>query len=373
MSDTEVRRSQLGSILEAVVIFAIVLVLIQTFLQDLATLLGWSWDYRKALLFAGFGFDLFFSIEFLVRIYLAMLNRRAGAYFWRERGWVDFLASIPLLVLNSGPAVLGILAGGVTVLGVGGMVNVLKVVKAIRIARILRLLRVLKIFARIKHAESVMAQRHVAKISTTAVAAIIFVLLAASLLWSLVALPSLEENYRDDARSFLALVERTDDRSLLTSIAEAEPGALVLRQGDQTVYSRYDNDYYETNFGPGDYDVVGARETILFVDLRPLHVAEARENLIHFVVIVVIVLTFLFAYSPHFALTVSDPIHVMRRGFVEPSYNLAVKISEAYQNDEVYRLAAEYNEVYLPMKDRSSGGESGGSDLSMADIQDALE
>jgi hypothetical protein len=373
MSDKQTSHNNLGGVLESVVILAIIAVLIQTFLQDLAILLGWPWDLRKALLFAGFGFDLFFSLEFLTRLYLAMLNRQTGVYLFRDRGWIDFLASIPLLTLNSGPAALGILAGGVTVLGMGGMVNVLKVVKAIRIARILRLLRVLKIFARIKHTDSVMAQRHVAKISATAVSSIIFVLLAASFVWSFLELPSFETNYREDVVAYVELDQELDAAETRAAVAEAEPGVLVLKSEGRSLFSRHDNEYYESYFGPGDYDVLEIGGTQLFVDLRPLNASDARENLIHFVIIVVIVLVFLFGYSPHFALTVSDPIHVMRRGFAEPTYNLAVKIAEPYKDDEVYRLAAQYNEVFLPMKDRSSGSASGNSELSMDDIQDAFE
>ena len=373
MREKQINHSNLGGAVETIVILAIILVLIQTFVQDLAILLGWTWDIRKALLFAGFAFALFFSIEFLLRLYLAMLNRQTGVYLFHDRGWVDFLASIPLLTLNSGPAALGIMAGGVTVLGMGGMVNVLKVVKAIRIARILRLLRVLKIFARIKHAESVMAQRHVAKISTSAVAAIIFVLLGASLVWSLVELPSLDENYRRDILSYLELDQQLDSEADRAAAAAAEPAVLVLKVGNEPLFSREDNQYYRSYFGPGDYDVLEIGRTQLFVDLRPLNIAEARENLIHFVVIVAIVLVFLFAYSPHFALTISDPIHVMRRGFAEPTYGLAVKIPELYEKDEVYKLAAQYNEVYLPMKDRDTGTGEGNSALSMDDIQDAFE
>ncbi|MFW5689569.1 MAG: ion transporter, partial [Spirochaetota bacterium] len=150
--------------LENVVIVAIVLVLAQTFLEDFAVLAGWTWDARRVLLFTGFAFDLFFTIEFLTRLYASFVNRRTGIYFWYERGWIDLLASIPLLLLSSGPAVLAYLTGSATIVGFAGILNVLKVVKAIRTARVLRLLRVLKIFARIRNTDSTMAQRHVAKL-----------------------------------------------------------------------------------------------------------------------------------------------------------------------------------------------------------------
>lgn len=91
------------SVLENIVVVAILLVLVQTFLEDYAVIAGWSWDIRRVLLFTGFGFDLFFTVEFLTRLYVSFVNRRAGRYFWHERGWIDLLASIPLLLLNSGP------------------------------------------------------------------------------------------------------------------------------------------------------------------------------------------------------------------------------------------------------------------------------
>jgi hypothetical protein len=88
----------------------------------------------------------------------------------------------------------------------------------------------------------------------------------------------------------------------------------------------------------------------------------------------VLVLVFLFLYSPHFALTVSDPIHVMRRGMVEPGYNLEVKIPELYKDDDVYRLASAYNETYLPLKDRAgTADDSPMSELKMDDLQDILD
>jgi hypothetical protein len=84
-----------------------------------------------------------------------------------------------------------------------------------------------------------------------------------------------------------------------------------------------------------------------------------------------VILTYLLIYSPHFAMTVTDPIHVMRRGMSEPNYSLEVKIPAVYRQDDVYSLAGEYNRVFLPMKDRERAteeGDSGGSALSLGDI-----
>ena len=96
-------------------------------------------------------------------------------------------------------------------------------------------------------------------------------------------------------------------------------------------------------------------------------------GLIAAAIIVLIVLAFMFYYSPHFALTVSDPLHIMRRGMSEKGYNLEIKIPSLYEEDEVYRLGQLFNEVYLPLKDRTSAAdEPEVLDLKLDDIKDLL-
>lgn len=370
--------SRTRAFLENSVIIAILLVLVQTFLEDFAVLAGWDWAVRRFLLFTGFAFDIFFTVEFLTRLYFAFVNRRTGIYFWYERGWIDLMASIPLLLLSSGPAVLSYWSGSATVIGFAGILNVLKVVKAIRIARVLRLLRVLKIFARIRNTDSAMAQRHVAKISTVAVTVLVTSVLVFTLVFALVDAPSFESRYQDRN---VALLEEASElnlgdasgRSALQTAVAGEDSVLLVQYEGRTIYSRYDDAIFESAFGPTDYAFGEARGVRVFFDLRPINQEQSRMNLIYFGVIVFMVVAFLLYYSPHFALTVSDPIHIMRRGMNEKGYNLEVRIPPMYADDEVYRLAKLYNEVYLPLKDRSSvGDDSEVLDLKLDDIKDIL-
>lgn len=366
---------QARAVLENVVVVAIVLVLIQTFLEDYAVVAGWSWQIRRILLFTGFGFDLFFTVEFLTRFYFSFVNRRASYYFWYDRGWIDFMASVPLLLLNSGPAVFAYLSGTATIVGFGAILNVLKVVKAIRIARILRLLRVLKIFARIRNTDSAMAQRHVAKISTVAVSTIVVTVLLLTVLFSITGTPSLEDEYQQQTVEILDYLGRSDASAISESdpIVDINESILVIQQEGRVVYSRFSQETYDTFFGPVDYGYGEAAGTRVFFDMQPVNQDQSRVNLIYFGVIVLLVLAFMFYYSPHFALTVSDPIHVMKRGLGETGYNLEVKVPSLYRDDEVYQLGQLYNEIYLPMKDRTSRSEqSGSTDLRMDDIQDLL-
>jgi hypothetical protein len=363
--------------LETIVMTVIALVLVQTFLDDAAVLADWSWNVRRVLLVTGFLFDLFFTAEFLVRLYCASINSKGSEYFFHERGWIDFLASVPLAVFSSGPAFLGLLAGGVPVGGLGRSLNVLKVVKAVRIARILRLLRFLKIFKQIKHTDSVMAQRHMTRISGITIAAIIFTLMGINFLQSILGVKTLDSGIQDryfSASAHLASAEAGDISRALSDVSRLEPGLLLVKQQGKTLYTRFDAPYYERYLGPFDYGYHKEGSLEFFYDLRPLNRAQSRDGLTYFIVIVVLLLVYLLYYSPHFAITVTDPLYVMYRGFAEKGYNLKAKVLPRYRDDEVYRLAEKYNEEYLPLKDRESqGSETAGLELKLEDFSDLLK
>jgi hypothetical protein len=364
---------RLRKVLESAVVVAILLVLVQTFLEDVGAAAGWPWPVRRVLIYTGFGFDVFFTIEFLARLYVSVWHRRAGEYVFHERGWIDFAASIPLLMLSSGPQVAALVLGRTAVVGAAGILNVLKVVKAVRIARVLRLLRVLKIFRQIKYADARMAQRHIATITTIAVTGFIFAMLVGSLLGSAGVVPGLDRHFqrRMDGAVTGVVTAPTTEQAL--ALAEYESLLLILKEDGETRYTRYDNDYYRRFFGPADYQYRAAGDYGLFFDLRPLAAQQSRETLIVFGAVILVVIVILTSYSPHFAITVSDPIHVMRRGMAEPEYNLAARIPPRYEDDEVFQLASLYNEQFLPMKDREAQkAPSGASALTMDDVAEAL-
>ncbi|GAG80519.1 unnamed protein product, partial [marine sediment metagenome] len=280
----------------------------------------------------------------------------------RERGWIDFLASVPLLMFNSGPTAFALITGGTALMGLGGILNLLKVIKAIRIARILRLLRIIKIFRRIKHISSPMVQRHVASITAIGVSVLVFSLLAFSAISGIVNIEGMDSAFFSHQQKIVShLKEKQDDPAdfvlSLGSIQETEETLLIVKFREQTLYSRYENSYYRDYFGSGDYNYMKEGDLEFFFDLRPYVKQLSRESLIFFFIVILIVLAYLFIYSPQFALTVSDPIHVMRKGMDEKGYNLEVKIPEKFQEDDVYQLAKLYNERFLPLKDRAHADE----------------
>ncbi|MBI9106846.1 MAG: ion transporter [Spirochaetales bacterium] len=335
-------------LIENIVLAAIFLVLIQTFIEDFAVIRGWSWNTRQLLILTGFFFDIFFTAEFLIRFYAAMAEGQVRDYLVLRRGWIDLLASVPLLLLSSGPSALAVIIGGGAIGGAAGILNVLKVVKAVRIARILRLLRVLKIFKQIKNADSEMAQRHISKIATLGVSVFVFILLISSIFSQMLNMPSAEKK---NERVIIDIIMAYSGGE--TGGAEMQSDLLIVKEDGLTVFTRFDNAYYSDNFGFEDYQYAEYLNYQFFFDTREIEKIQSKDNIVYFIIILVLVLAYTLFYSPHFAITVSDPIHVMRRGLVEKSYNFEVKIDPDYKNDDVFLLAKDYNNIYLPMKDRS--------------------
>jgi len=374
VTGTQSSRGAVTSFLESLVIAAILLVLVQTFLEDFAVLSGWNVEIRNKILLAGFFFDLFFTIEFLTRLYNAIMEGKVGRYFSVERGWIDLLASVPLLMFNSGPFALTLLTGQGIAVGLGGILNLLKVIKAIRIARILRFLRIVKIFRRIKNVSSPMAQRHVASITAISVTIVVLSLLFFTVFSSSLQLDGLDTAFAEQQEAVAEhLDENKDDPAdfvfAMQTLRETYPSLLIVKYRGQTLYSRYTDSYYQEFFAPGDYTYLRKDDLELFFDQRPYVSQLSRESILFFVIVVLIVLAYLLIYSPHFALTVSDPIHVMRRGLEETNYNLEVKIPQKYKTDDVFQMAALYNEKYLPLKDRTQSKEGQSLiELDMGDV-----
>jgi nitrogen fixation/metabolism regulation signal transduction histidine kinase len=94
---------------------------------------------------------------------------------------------------------------------------------------------------------------------------------------------------------------------------------------------------------------------------------------VFFVAILLIVLAYVLLYSPRFALDITDPVHVMKRGMEESGYNLEVKIPSQRAGEDVFELAGLYNRIFLPMKDRASAQEDQGSALAIDDIRSFVE
>lgn len=353
------------AVLENFIIVAIVLVIVQTFLHEYSRVAHWSLRTRNILTISGFVFDLIFSVEFIVRL-TASIRRGDGAmaYINFGRGWVDLLSSLPLLLLDSGPALFLLLfATGQQEAAAGiGVLNVLKVVKAVRVTRILRLLRVIKIFGKIHNAESSMAQHHSASISTVSVFSIVITLMVLAVFDQ----DAMHKRIEEREKYYTALLQHTEKAPVEALRADTH---VIRLESPEYNESFADDEYITSHFSGEDLLVVTAGSSTLTVSIADIHAEIASMHIHYFVIIIAVVLAIMLFYTRHFVQTISDPLHIMNRGFRKRDYNLQVKIQEAWQSDEVFQLARFYNEHYLPAKQKKVEEESTADrDLSMDDL-----
>ncbi len=342
-------------LLENFIFLCIILVLVQTFLEDFSVVRSWSVDKRNILIISGFVFDLIFSIEFVVRSIANGVNRKFTDYFVNRRGWVDFLSSFPLLFLNSGPSLLIFLTGVNTVSLAGfGIMNALKVVKAIRVTRILRLIRIIKIFGKIHNTESAMAQHHTSVITTISVFSIILTLIMFSVLF-VNPYSQIMNDKADHYKKIADTILETDQDTILTVKENARLHFKNQKDLLRVVYNEEDLIPYneELAFEYHNFEdilVVKHKNFEFHFSLLGIHAKTAFQQLQNFFIIIVLVLAFSFVYTRHFAQSISDVMHIVNKGLRKKEYNLQVKIDERYEDHAVYKIARFYNEAYLPAK-----------------------
>ena len=371
--------------IEYLVLFAIVLVIALIIVEEIAVIYHWKHQWIVYLIFAGFSFDIFFSMEFTGR---AIISARHG-HFWyyirAQRGWVDFLTSWPLLLLVSGPAVLLILFddwGEGTFLT---YLTVLKTAKAIRVTRVLRLVRVIKLFGKIQNTESMMTNRHVSIVSTMMVVALIVALMVSQFVsvmhvgdraqyqnWKLQALTEIFESVQKGGPG------APSEKWALNLVANSPAYKDLIRlkdARDEIVY--LNDDHRELDFTSfHKFFPLGETGYSAEISYHRADAEHAKMNLFLLFAVLLLIGILMILYTPIFAQQVADPIYIMDKGLRQWDYNLEVRVQADHSHEEISQLARVYNDRWLTLKNqirayrKSRDAEAGGekSALSFDDI-----
>ncbi len=340
---------------ENFIFVSIVLSIIQTFMEEFSRYLLWNVDIRVFFFFAGFFFDFVFTVEFIVRSILASRENKLKLYLLYRRGWVDFMSSIPLLLFSSGLGLVMYISGGSFQSG-GDILRLLKIAKIIRIARILRLMRIMKIFGKIHYAESVMAERHISTIITIITTSIVIL----SLVFSFISFPDFNKIILERKKSVITFIKNFDELKNNKNYVEEDiktlvrdiPYILFVYYDNLPLYKQISKEKFKKYYEITDYYVINYKRYRVIIDLHAEGMISSGLSLLYFSIDLFLVFVFLFVYSRHFVQTISDPIYIIYKGFSDENYYLEVKIREEFKEDEVFKLAEEYNKKYLPQKIR---------------------
>jgi hypothetical protein len=340
--------------IEKLIIILIILSVIQIFLDEFSRFDLWSVFVRNNLTLAGFFFDIVFSIEFIIRGSIAYKKNRALRYIKYERGWIDFLSSFPLLILDF-PAVYLLFCGNFEEsTSASVFLTIIVFINNIRITRILRFVRITKIFGRFPKAASPMTKHHTAAVSAAVVYTIICSLALFSLLSSAMAHKIIERTrFFDESVSLIKYLESKSKISyndVAKKMFAEEKNLLNLSYKNDMFISRIPDEKFQEYFSRGDYASVNNRGFVLQFSLVDLNREEAYYNIISFFIIILVFFSVIILYGRHFAATVSSVISKIIMGFRSRQYSECVNIREEFEQDEVYKLAKFYNDVYLPAK-----------------------
>ncbi|MDH4262835.1 MAG: hypothetical protein OEV78_07320 [Spirochaetia bacterium] len=355
----EVNKDHFPSVIENLIIITIVLVIGHTIIEDLGAVYNWSHKTMTAIMIAGFLFDLFFTMEFIARSLISKKNNEFGFYIKYQRGWVDALSSIPLLLLVSGPAMFMLLSGSESESIGFGFFSILKTAKAIRVTRILRLIRVLKLFGKIQNTDSNMTNRHMGSISTISVVTLVMVLVITQYM-PFARVGDHDEYLAERTKEINTMLSSTGENANMNewlksyvSRSKINSDIIELKTKDGEILFSNPN---EENLRNKSYNqgkpikLANGYEVIL--SYYPADALHAKSNMIIFLSILGCIFSFMFIYSRIFVQQITDPIYVMTKGFRNWDYNLAVKESDNYSSDEVFELAKTYNQKWLPLKNQ---------------------
>jgi hypothetical protein len=347
---------------ENFIIVAIIGVIVHQITDEFSVIFGFSRTALNVIIVLGVFFDLLFSIEFVLRSLKARKNGSWKIYFQNQRGWIDLISSVPLLLLDSGPNFIFLLlhlSGDASAIGI---LNTLKTVKAIRITRVLRLVRIIKIFGKIQNTDSLVTQRHVATVSTMAVVSMVAILVIAQFL------PLFRAGDPHD-------YSRKREEVILLDIQRLNKDLRVTERELKNLFTKNPNYtdllYFYKKKKNGELLLIyesseEAREKALprksladsnfeFVLSSHIpHVEHARMNIFIISMIIGVVLVYLIFYTRIFAQNVGEPIFVMYKGLKEWDFNLEVTVLDAYKDEEIFLLAESFNHRWLPLKARMS-------------------
>ncbi len=369
------RKFDMKNFLEIFITSAIVLVVIQTLLDEYSRFAHCSIRSRNILLIAGFCFDLIFSIEFTVRTVLSGRKGRFLSYIKHERGWVDFLSSFPILILDSGPSFFFLMSADAQT-GTGA-IAAMNVFKALRITRLLRLFRITRISGKINYSGSKMARHHISVITTTAVLTIVSVLLVFSFISGTSAVGFSKERSEEYVKLTEGLKRISDmNASSFREISENllldDKNIIKIIYSNGTVVEKISDMEFKKYYDESDYISVIGKGCTLIVSIADINKETAIEHIKILMIIIFITLSFMILYTIHFARNISDVIHILNMGFRKKDYNMLVKIPEEKADHEIFRLAKFYNDAYLPskMKRMDRKDMKSGMSVSMKDLTD---
>lgn len=305
--------SRFSQLVQVFLSFVLLLGILQLFLEDLSLVARWPWTLRRFLVVSAIIIDSILTLEFGIRSGKALIHKNLFHYMLREFGWVDFVSSLPLLILDSGPRFLALVSGVAISGSVAGIFGIFRIVRFVRIIRLLRFTRLLKAAEQFKESRRFRTQgtnppeNSSSLITNLPLLTLTGILISSILFTFLVEIvgfrgtqPALEAHYN-------GIIQDLSERDLLTStnqvyaqtLGSINPGILGIAQRGRVIYAKDTATYRSHQYGVLDYVYLSLpeNETEFYISTLDFQADDALRSLQLFILSLVL-LQLMYFFGP---------------------------------------------------------------------------
>jgi len=311
--------------LEALLGVLIVLAVLMVFVEEGALAAGASWPLRRALALVSALLDGIFTVELAIFFARAFSEGRLRTWFFKEYGWLEAVATLPLIILVSGPFVFSLSTGIFPAAPLSGNLGGARLLRSLRVLRSLRLLRLVR-FATPGVTGSKSAAANISRAAFLALTAAV----VAPLIFDTAAVfglaPDSRAAFTERRRTTLAALESRRGVDGAEAAALVDPDLLLVRDGGTVVYTRHSAAGFKSLYDPDTIGLLEGESSLeAYYDLSAENRALAVSSLSSACTALAVLLFVLIGYGRFFAAGVVRPISTSiavirgdRRGILFP-------------------------------------------------------
>lgn len=308
---------------------------------------------RRILLSGNFTVDLIFSIEFFILLYSAVREKRTGSYVLSRAFWTDLLSSVPLLLFHSGLMMLSDPAGKSPAAGPAPMAWLAVPFSSFQYFRLLKWMERTR-----PRADALSRSRTGRMVCYGIWITAVFLLLGS--FFQAAQAHRLKQERTDRYRQALAGLENINLsmniplRPLIFKLFSADPAVLKMTYNEFLILSRMDPDHRDAFYERTDYSLLLKGEYRLMIMTADLDRPYFLYALFSSLLLLFLVWSALFIFAEHLDRFVTKPVRAVTEGLAARDAVLVIRADAAMEKepDEIARLIREYNERYLPLKQR---------------------
>ncbi len=296
--------------IEKIIFLIILLSIVHIFLEELAVIFNWTTPTKHLLIWMGFTFDFIFTVEFLTRYISALKRKQAKNYFFNENGWIDFFASIPLLLFYSGIRVYYLITiTSPIVFYQSSILGIFRTFKLLRVVRILRFMRILKTLGNLFQSKMENIRRNIIAVTSISLGSLILGFFIIKLIFSFLNWPGLEIfKYKREIqyRNLINIAKEYSQRlgspfeSEIKNVFKNEKRVLTIFFNNKKIFNKYNdavlfNKYDIDDLWLAEKDNVDVLFTVIDVNKQ-----IARKNIELLFIILSVLIGLLCFYIPYY-------------------------------------------------------------------------